>query len=78
MTLEEVIDVICKAHAQTEEPDIVRLHTGDPSIYGAIREQMDRLDELEIAYDDCPGVSSSVVRLQVCSWNIHCQMYHKV
>ena len=34
MTLEEVIDVICKAHAQTEEPDIVRLHTGDPSIYG--------------------------------------------
>ena len=58
MTLEEVIDVICKAHAQTEEPDIVRLHTGDPSIYGAIREQMDRLDELEIAYDDCPGVSS--------------------
>lgn len=58
MILEEVIDVICKAHAQTEEPDIVRLHTGDPSIYGAIREQMDRLDELGIAYDDCPGVSS--------------------
>ena len=45
MTLEEVIDVICKAHAQTQDPDIVRLHTGDPSIYGAIREQMDRLDE---------------------------------
>jgi len=36
----------------------VRLHTGDPSLYGAIREQMDRLDELEIAYDVTPGVSS--------------------
>lgn len=36
----------------------VRLHTGDPAIYGAIREQMDRLDEKKIAYDVCPGVSS--------------------
>ena len=36
----------------------VRLHTGDPSLYGAIREQMDRLDELGIKYDICPGVSS--------------------
>ena len=36
----------------------VRLHTGDPSIYGAIREQMDRLDALGIAYDVTPGVSS--------------------
>ena len=32
----------------------VRLHTGDPSIYGAIREQMDRLDKKKIAYDVCP------------------------
>ena len=36
----------------------VRLHTGDPSIYGAIREQMDALDRMGIAYDVCPGVSS--------------------
>lgn len=36
----------------------VRLHTGDPSIYGAIREQMDLLEELGISYDVCPGVSS--------------------
>ena len=36
----------------------VRLHTGDPCLYGAIREQMDHLDELGIAYDSCPGVSS--------------------
>ena len=36
----------------------VRLHTGDPSIYGAIREQMDSLDRMGIAYDVCPGVSS--------------------
>lgn len=56
MTLEQVIDVI-KA-AEHEEKMTVRLHTGDPSLYGAIREQMDRLDELGIEYDICPGVSS--------------------
>lgn len=38
--------------------DVVRLHTGDPSIYGAIREQMNELDKLGIAYDVVPGVSS--------------------
>lgn len=56
MTLEEVIDAICQAEAQGKTT--VRLHTGDPSIYGAIREQMDRLDERHIAYDVTPGVSS--------------------
>lgn len=56
MTLEQVIDVI-KA-AEHEGKMTVRLHTGDPSLYGAIREQMDRLDELGIKYDICPGVSS--------------------
>lgn len=56
MTLEQVIDVI-KA-AEHEKKMTVRLHTGDPSLYGAIREQMDRLDELGIKYDICPGVSS--------------------
>lgn len=38
--------------------DVVRLHTGDPSIYGAIREQMDELDKLGIVYEVVPGVSS--------------------
>lgn len=56
MTLGQVIDVI-KA-AEHEGKMTVRLHTGDPSLYGAIREQMDRLDELGIKYDICPGVSS--------------------
>lgn len=56
MTLDEVIDVIQKA--ESEGKDTVRLHTGDPSIYGAIREQEDRLDSLGISYDVCPGVSS--------------------
>lgn len=56
MTLEQVIDVI-KA-AEHEKKMTVRLHTGDPSLYGAIREQMDRLNELGIKYDICPGVSS--------------------
>ena len=36
----------------------VRLHTGDQSVYGAVREQMDRLDELGISYESCPGVSA--------------------
>jgi precorrin-4/cobalt-precorrin-4 C11-methyltransferase len=56
MTLEEVIAVM--AHAAEQGKDLVRLHTGDPSLYGAIREQMDRLKALGIGYDICPGVSS--------------------
>ncbi len=56
MTLEQVIDVVKVADAAGKE--VVRLHTGDPSIYGAIREQMDALDQLDISYDVCPGVSS--------------------
>lgn len=56
MTLEEVISVMQESHKKHQ--DIVRLHTGDPSLYGAIREQMDELDRLGIAYDVTPGVSS--------------------
>lgn len=56
MTLDQVMDVIEKAN--DEGKDIVRLHTGDPCLYGAIREQMDRLEELGIPYEYCPGVSS--------------------
>ncbi len=56
MTLEEVIEVMVAAEAAGKTT--VRLHTGDPCIYGAIREQMDILDEKGIAYDACPGVSA--------------------
>lgn len=56
MTLEEVIDVIKRA--EKENKDTVRLHTGDPSIYGAIREQIDVLKSLDIQHDVVPGVSS--------------------
>jgi len=56
MTLEEVIEVMVQAEAEGME--IVRLHTGDPCLYGAIREQMDILDSKNIEYDYCPGVSS--------------------
>ena len=56
MTLEEVIAVMERAEAEGKMT--VRLHTGDPCIYGAIREQMDILDEKGIAYDYCPGVSA--------------------
>lgn len=56
MTLEEVIEVIKSAEA--EGKTTVRLHTGDSSIYGAVREQFDLLEELGIDYDVCPGVSS--------------------
>lgn len=56
MTLEQVIDVI--RDAESQGLTTVRLHTGDSSIYGAVREQFDQLEELGIAYDVCPGVSA--------------------
>ena len=56
MTLEDVVSVMREAEAAGKTT--VRLHTGDPSVYGAIREQMDLLDEYGIAYDVCPGVSA--------------------
>lgn len=56
MTLEDVVSVMREAEAAGK--GTVRLHTGDPSVYGAIREQMDLLDECGIAYDVCPGVSA--------------------
>ena len=56
MTLEEVLEVM--EQAENEGKMTVRLHTGDPCLYGAIREQMDWLDEKKIPYDSCPGVSS--------------------
>jgi precorrin-4/cobalt-precorrin-4 C11-methyltransferase len=56
MTLEEVIAVMKEAEKNGQTT--VRLHTGDPCIYGAIREQMDLLEEAGIDYDYCPGVSA--------------------
>ena len=55
MTLEQVISAL-KAHRDDET--VVRLHTGDPSFYGAVREQMDLLDREGLAYEVVPGVSS--------------------
>lgn len=56
LTLEEVIALIEKAEAAGKTT--VRLHTGDSSIYGAVREQFDELEKRGIAYDVCPGVSA--------------------
>ncbi|MBZ9634894.1 precorrin-4 C(11)-methyltransferase [Clostridium sp. FP1] len=56
MTLEEVISVMVSE--QNSDKIVVRLHTGDPSIYGAIREQMDELDKHHMEYSVIPGVSS--------------------
>ena len=56
LILEEVIQIISSAEATGKMT--VRLHTGDPSIYGAVREQMDELDRLNIPYESCPGVSA--------------------
>lgn len=56
MTLDEVIDVM--ERGERENKMVVRLHTGDPAIYGAIQEQMDRLKKLKIEYKVVPGVSS--------------------
>ena len=57
MTLEEVIAVMKDAAASGRT--VCRLHTGDPSLYGAVREQMDALDEAGITYESCPGVSAA-------------------
>ena len=56
MTLEEVLQVMDEA--EKEGKTTVRLHTGDPCIYGAIREQMDVLTEKGVEFDYCPGVSA--------------------
>lgn len=56
MTLEEVLCVMEEAEAAGLQT--VRLHTGDPAIYGTIREQTDALEARHIAYDVCPGVSA--------------------
>ena len=54
--LDEVLEIMKNAHKEGKR--ICRLHTGDPSVYGAIREQMDALREMKIPYDLTPGVSS--------------------
>ena len=56
LTLEEVIALVEEAERMGKTT--VRLHTGDPSIYGAVREQFDELAKRGIAFDVCPGVSS--------------------
>lgn len=56
MTLDEVLSVIYEAEG--EDKTTVRLHTGEPSIYGAVREQMDALDAKKIKYESVPGVSA--------------------
>lgn len=56
MSLTEIIEVF--KQARQKERDVIRLHSGDPSLYGAIREQMNALDDLGIRYEVIPGVSS--------------------
>ena len=56
LTLEEVMEIVKKA--DKEGKNIVRLHTGEPSIYGAVKEQMDELEKLGIKYESVPGVSA--------------------
>lgn len=58
LTLDEIIAAIEAAHAQGH--DVARVHSGDPSIYGAMAEQMRRLDALNIPYDVTPGVPAFV------------------
>lgn len=67
MTLDEVIAVTAKAVGEGQT--VVRLHTGDPSLYGAIREQMDALDARGITYQVVPGVSSFLAAAAA----LHCE-----
>lgn len=54
MTLDEIVEQMRSAHARGE--DVARVHSGDPSLYGAVGEQMRRLDALGIPFDVTPGV----------------------
>ena len=56
MTLDEIVNLI--EEAKEDNKDVARIHTGDPSIYGAIQEQMSELDKRGIDYEVIPGVSS--------------------
>ncbi len=58
MDLDQIMEIMIKAHREGKK--VVRLHTGDPAIYGAIREQMHRLDAEDIEYEVVPGVSSAL------------------
>lgn len=58
LTLEEVVRIMAESVGQGKT--VVRVHTGDPSIFGAIREQMDALAKHDITYEVVPGVSSFV------------------
>ena len=61
MTLDEIIQVM--QEAADKNFDVARVHSGDPSLYGAIGEQMRRLKELGIAFDITPGVPVGMPRL---------------
>ncbi|SFR06550.1 precorrin-4 C(11)-methyltransferase [Desulfoscipio geothermicus] len=56
MTLQEIIQIMIDAYRTGQ--DVARLHTGDPSLYGAIQEQMDALQEASVPFTVIPGVSS--------------------
>ena len=68
MTLEEVMAVIKRAWKEKKE--ILRLHTGDPCIYGAIREQMDAMDKEKIPYESAPALVPSAEQHPLWGWNI--------
>ena len=76
MTLEQVVDVLVQAEGEGKSP--VRLHTGDPSLYGAIREQMDALDALNVPYDVIPGVSSLCAAAAALPGGIHSAGYNAI
>ncbi|EGS29654.1 tetrapyrrole methylase [Peptoniphilus sp. oral taxon 375 str. F0436] len=75
MHLDEVLDVMVEGDRAGKE--IVRLHTGDPSIYGAIQEQMDPLEKLGIEFEVIPGVSSFVAAAAAIKKNLPYPMYLK-
>ena len=73
MTLDEVIEVM--ASSEKAGKMTVRLHTGDPSVFGAVREQFDRLERLGIPYTVTPGVSSFCAAAAARNYSIG--NYHK-
>ena len=63
MDLNQIVDILSQAHQKDE--DVARVHTGDPSIFGSTAEQIRKMEELGIAYEIVPGVSSFVAAAAV-------------
>jgi precorrin-4/cobalt-precorrin-4 C11-methyltransferase len=68
LDLDQIVDLLKAAHDKGQ--DVARVHSGDPSLYGAIGEQIRRLRELNIPYEIVPGVTATAA----CAATLGCEL----